>query len=255
MKAQRDIVASLKQSIEAIPGLKITLVTSTEFKMWHRATLSNIESAFGNRSMHVSHFRELANDFYPWNLYGVFGWRIITRSWRTLQTEKLDEVAELLTSFVDEIEQYGNAKIKGNNKIFVVHGRDNSSLETLTQFLERSQLQPVVLGNRPNQGLTIIEKFESNADVGFAIVLLTPDDHGGLQNTALLQPRARQNVVFELGYFIAKLGRSQVCVLTMGDVDIPSDYAGVVYIPMDGNWQSALYQELLVAGYIKTNNR
>lgn len=103
---------------------------------------------------------------------------------------------------------------------------------------------------QPNEGRTIIEKFEDHADVGFAIVLMTPDDVGALvKEKDKLKPRARQNVIMELGFFLGKLGRKRVCALHK-DVEIPSDYKGVLYVPMDkqGGWQLKLATEIKAAG-------
>ncbi len=105
----------------------------------------------------------------------------------------------------------------------------------------------------------IIEKFEDYADVGFAVVLLTPDDQGGLAEAATdqLQPRARQNVIFELGYFIGRLSRARVCPLYVAGVEIPSDYSGVVFVPLDdaGMWRMQLAKELKAAGFDVDMNR
>ena len=98
----------------------------------------------------------------------------------------------------------------------------------------------------------VIEKFEDYAHVGFAVVLLTPDDIGKLKDDAGdFRPRARQNVIFEFGYFVAKLDRKHVSALVKGEVERPSDYDGVVYIPLDdsGGWEMRLIQELKSAGY------
>ncbi len=109
----------------------------------------------------------------------------------------------------------------------------------------------VILHEQANQGRTIIEKIVANSDVGFAVVLLTPDDEGRLVGESNLEPRARQNVLLELGYFIAKLGRENVCALKKGRLDIPSDFAGVVWSAMDDNngWKTELAKELKAAGY------
>ena len=91
-------------------------------------------------------------------------------------------------------------------KVFVIHGRDEGIKSTVARFLEKLGLEAIVLHEQANAGRTVIEKFEDFARVGFAVVLLTPDDRGGLQNDgADFKPRARQNVIFELGYFIGKL--------------------------------------------------
>lgn len=131
--------------------------------------------------------------------------------------------------------------------VFVVHGHDEEAKQATARFLEKLKLQPVILGERPDEGRTVIEKFERDSDVSFAVVIMTPDDIGyptGHEDMA--RPRARQNVVLELGYFIGKLKRSRVAVLYKGSVEIPSDYHGVVYIQMDeaDGWKLRLAREL-----------
>ena len=144
------------------------------------------------------------------------------------------------------------------NKVFVIHGRDDAARETVARFLERLGLKPVILFEQPNQGRTIIEKIEDNANVGFAMGLLTPDDLGAhADHRDTLAPRARQNVIFELGYFAGKLGRKRVCALVKKDAEIPSDYDGVVYIELDnaGAWKMKVFQELEAAGFDADANR
>jgi predicted nucleotide-binding protein len=131
--------------------------------------------------------------------------------------------------------------------VFVVHGHDDAAKHTLARFLEQLHLVPTILSERPDEGRTVIEKFERNSDVGFAVVLMTPDDVGfqfGMEDQR--QPRARQNVVLELGYFVGKLTRARVAVLYKGSVELPSDYHGVIYIQMDdgGGWKLKLAKEL-----------
>jgi predicted nucleotide-binding protein len=93
-----------------------------------------------------------------------------------------------------------------------------------------------------------MEKIEAHGDVGFAVVLLTPDDEGR-KIDGNLQFRARQNVMLELGYFIGRLGRSNVCALTRGSVELPSDFAGIVYQAMEDGWRAAVARELADAGF------
>lgn len=133
--------------------------------------------------------------------------------------------------------------------VFVVHGHDSAARESIARFLQQIELEPIILHEQAAEGQTIIEKFERHADVGFAVVLLTPDDVGG-PDEENLRSRARQNVVLELGYFIGRLGRDRVCALRKGDTEIPSDYAGVEYIPLDdaGAWRQELAQEIQAAG-------
>ena len=103
------------------------------------------------------------------------------------------------------------------------------------------------MNEQANQNRTVIEKIEAHGNVGFAVVLLTPDDEGAKKGEPL-QPRARQNVLLELGYFMAKLGRSKVCALMRGNVEIPSDFAGIIWTGYDdaAAWKPLLAKELEV---------
>ena len=96
-----------------------------------------------------------------------------------------------------------------------------------------------------------------NSDVGFAIVLLTPDDVGRALLEVIEKPRARQNVILELGFFIGKLGRERVCALKTAELEIPSDFGGVVYTEMDKHeaWKMNLAKELKAAGYYIDMNK
>lgn len=135
------------------------------------------------------------------------------------------------------------------NRVFLVHGRDGAIKNEVARFLERLGLDVVILHERPNKGRTLITKFqEESSDVSFAIVLVTPDDMGGLADGDA-QPRARQNVVFELGFFIGRLGSERVCALMANGVEKPSDYDGVAYVPLDptGGWKNELTRELAAA--------
>ena len=138
------------------------------------------------------------------------------------------------------------------SKVFVIHGHDTVSKLDVSRTVEKLGLEAIVLHEQPNVGATIIEKFETHAaEVGFAIAILTPDDEGHPINKAdEKKARARQNVVLELGYFAGKLGRSRVCVLYKGDVEIPSDYLGVLYVPLDdvGGWRFTLAKEMKASG-------
>ncbi|MEM5650565.1 nucleotide-binding protein [Bacillus cereus] len=128
----------------------------------------------------------------------------------------------------------------------MVHGHDESVKISVARFLERLDLKPIILHEQASGGSTIIEKIENNTEVGFGIVLYTPCDLGKAKNDDELQMRARQNVVFEHGYLIARLGRSNVCALVKDNIEKPNDISGVVYVNYDsGNgWHMALFKEL-----------
>lgn len=142
------------------------------------------------------------------------------------------------------------ARQGGTPKVFIVHGRDDAPKYELAHFLSRIGLEPVILHEVYNAGRTIITKFQEVASqVEFAIVLMTPDDVGGLKD-GTLRHRARQNVIFELGFFLGKLSPSRVCALVKGDLETPSDYDGVVFVPFDdhGGWKVNLMREFKAAG-------
>jgi hypothetical protein len=139
------------------------------------------------------------------------------------------------------------AVVPVSKRVFVVHGHDHGAKETVARYLERLGLDAVILHEKPSESRTVIEKIEAYSDVGFAVVLLTPDDVGAAKaDSANLRARARQNVVLELGYFLGKLRRSRVCALYTPGVEIPSDYQGVLFIELDakGAWRTSLAQEL-----------
>jgi len=142
--------------------------------------------------------------------------------------------------------------------IFVIHGHDHGIKETVARFLSKLGLNPIILHEQPDEGKTIIEKFEKHADVTFAVAIFSRDDVGTARNAILegksiessLRPRARQNVVFELGYFMGALGRRNVRAIVEDGVETPSDYSGVLYIPFDAadGWRLKLVKELKAAG-------
>ena len=142
--------------------------------------------------------------------------------------------------------------------VFLVHGHNNEVKETVARFLERLGLAVTILHEQPDKGRTIIEKFTDHASVGYAVVLLTGDDVGAPRNSAGdLKPRARQNAVLELGYFLGTLGRTHVCALREDGVEVPSDLSGVLYVPLDagGAWRLRLATEIKAAGIAVDLNR
>lgn len=144
---------------------------------------------------------------------------------------------------------------RNKRKVFIVHGRDNEAKQEVARFLSDLGLEPIILHEQANSGMTIIEKIERYTnDADFALVLYTPCDLGrGVYETKFaLRSRARQNVVFEHGYLMAKLGRENVCALVKGDIETPNDISGVVYVPLDGfgGWKNEVAKELKACGYV-----
>ncbi len=177
---------------------------------------------------------------------------IIRQAIRGLQEEIGDSAPPLETksAVIPAAKQF-------SQRVFVAHGHDNEAKEAVARFLECLGFEAVVLHEKANQGRTVIEKVEAYSDVDFAVVLLTPDDLGKAKNDTELEARARQNVLLELGFFIGKLGRSNVCALRRGQIEFPSDFAGVVWSEFDvaGAWKTALGRELQAAGHTIDWNR
>lgn len=151
------------------------------------------------------------------------------------------------------------AKKEISDKVFVVHGHDNGAKQEMARTLEKGGFEAIILNEKPDIGKTIIEKIEYYSEVSFAVVLYTGCDFGRDKETSVENEklRARQNVVFEHGYLIAKLGRDHVCALVKGDIETPGDIDGVVYIPMDteGAWKHKLANNMKAVGLAVDMNK
>lgn len=153
-------------------------------------------------------------------------------------------------------------KVSTTKKVFIVHGRDELAKTNLENLLHEMGLEPIVLHRQADEGQTVIEKFEKyGSDVGYAFILLTPDEIAYLAHEDSLpdierqkEKRARPNVIFEFGYFVGKLGRNRVCCLYTGDVDIPSDLNGLVYKEYNKNIKEVAWdiqKDLKAVGILK----
>ncbi|KXY46894.1 nucleotide-binding protein [Bacillus sp. FSL M7-1020] len=143
-------------------------------------------------------------------------------------------------------------------KVFIVHGHDDLAKTKVEAFIRKLGLEPIILHQQTNQGKTIIEKIEAHSNLGFGVVLYTPCDLGSKSGEEHnLKPRARQNVVFEHGFLMGKIGRQNVAALVRETVETPNDISGVVYITMgaDGTWEFPLARELRDSGYKIDLNR
>ena len=166
-------------------------------------------------------------------------------------TKEGDEAAKHpkdISGYLDDNENKKKSVV--TNKVFIVHGHNETVKEKVARFIEHLKLTPIILHEQANRGQTIIEKVESNSnDVNFAIVLLTADDEGKAKTEMDYKLRARQNVIFEMGYFFGLLSRSHVFLLLDDDVEEPSDLSGIVYNSLNENWEKKLFKELQACGY------
>jgi len=254
-------IKRLQERIEELEGFDVrTLVEgrSPEITSLEISIKDTLGRCFGEHTSVFNRFQSAADlQYFSMSLYGDVDYSTPTRrnianaiallkqAQRTLREDLADHEHSIEIGSSAE-----KAAVVPSNRVFVVHGHDEAALQGLARFLEKLGLEAIILKEQPDQGRTIIEKFEETADdIGFAVVLLTPDDLGASVKTETSDARARQNVIFELGYFAAKLGRGRVCLLRKGHVEIPSDLYGVIYTDMDpaDGWKAKLVGELKAA--------
>jgi predicted nucleotide-binding protein len=261
-KTLGDVVAEFVQRGERIgeeefhhgqSGFRFSSVSGPQYDKWMseintfnerhlkcHPLYSSIHNTYFHRKTNLSsyadmmgHLRALANDHEFWN-------------------EKWQEESEMPKKMAVIKKEPNSATRQISNKVFIVHGHDNEAKLEVARTLENGGFEPVILHEQADNGLTVIEKIEKYTDVAYAIVLYTECDIGRAKNIPADKERhrARQNVVFEHGYLIAKLGRDHVSALVKGDVETPSDISGILYIPMDpaGAWKMHLAKNMQAAG-------
>lgn len=220
------------------------------------AVESALAQTFGHGTVEYGHYASAASFSWSAGFYEETPVHFIVQSLQESRESALGLLRQAVSFLKTEIElapppsPTSQTRPNPSNKIFVVHGHDEATLQTVARFLEKLGLEAIILREEPDAGRTIIEKFEDCADdVGFAVVLLTPDDLGGAAEAGATASRARQNVIFELGYFAGKLGRGCTCLMRKGAVEIPSDLYGVIYTELDpgDGWKIKLVKELKVA--------
>jgi len=257
---KKKAVEKLKRQQSLIDELKNKNDESPEFNKWMRDTDLAIKKIFGDN--HDGHLRFINIQYHRVSSWAEAGRGV---SHPNQYWKGLEEAKTLLQSLIEEIEEYGTGEdektssagsaattdLSDSRKVFIVHGHDEAAKLSVDSFIKKLNLKPVILHEKPNEGRTIIEKFEKHSNVGFAVVLMTPDDIGAsADDEKNLKHRARQNVILELGFFLGKLDRKHVCALYKEGVEMPSDYDGVLFIPMDENdgWKLSLAREIRAAG-------
>ena len=262
MKNKDRALKDLQELLERIPQVRAAGRDSSEFHLWREESQVVVRHAFGEHSDQLSKFKVVA--YAPLAFFPDTPGRYFRQAFE----RGLAEAAVKLESMIFEVTKYPQSDDDAesaartdvldtsNCKVFVIHGHDTTAKLELARFLAQLDLDPVILEEQASEGNTIIEKVDKNAVVNYAVALLTPDDAVVAAGESAAKPRARQNVIFELGYFIGRLGRNRVCALTKGEPEIPSDYSGVVYIPMEsGDWQISLVRELKAAGFAVDANK
>lgn len=225
-----------------INSMEALNVAKNEYSKWNAFNVELLKRIFTTE--------ELAEEYSHWFVASVsmrppsLGERI-TDLYKDIDQKihRIDSIIERLeliplsnaTSTTTSSKNLIRASVK-TKKVFVVHGHDEIAKTNLEVFLSEIGLEPIVLHRQADEGQTVIEKFEKHSDVGYAFILLTPDeiayiksDDSKTDSERKKEFRARPNVIFEFGYFVGKLGRSRVCCLYTGDVSLPSDVSGMIY--------------------------
>jgi len=239
-------------------------VQSANLQNWEDTTREFLIKAFGYPNRNIEDFLQTGRIFSSQMNAGEAWWnqkraQILQEKLVCLESKISLLEADLLLAPVQTHVADNPQVIEDRKKVFIVHGHDQGRRESVARYIEQLGLTPIILHEMPNEGRTLIEKFTEYAATSFAIVLLTADDRGGTKATSFenQKSRARQNVLLELGYFLGRLGRKNVCPLYESDVELPSDYDGVLFIPLDenGGWKLLLARELKQAGFDIDLNR
>lgn len=236
---------------------------SPDFEGWHFEVERFLKKVYGDSSEEFGRFKNIR--FFPtsWEAESEETCRAFCK--QGLQTAKAYFAVYLKEMVEEHIEQngmwsdlfltmpginIGEKTVKQNNdkKIFIVHGHNEALKQEVARMVEKQGLEAIILSEQANRGKTIIEKFEEHSDVGSAICLFTGDDYGRAADIKAEMLRARQNVVFEAGYFMGKLGRENVILIASPDIEVPSDLQGVVYTNKN-MWQTDVLRELKAMGY------
>lgn len=241
----------LKQIIDDIQELIVSRVTcySPSFQAWKTKAERFLIRKYGKEN--TEHQKFLQTGF---SIRGIV--RSVPESEQIAACEHGLRISEaIFKTYLEEMEEKDvstttSASLHSSDyeRVFIVHGHDGELKQSVARILEKQTIIPIILSEQTNQGQTIIEKIESYSGVGAAICLFTADDLGKSKGNKKNALRARQNVVFETGYFWGKLGRERIIILVDNGVELPSDLSGVVYTNTT-DWQFALLSELADKGY------
>jgi predicted nucleotide-binding protein len=232
------------------------LLDDATYHQWESVTGACLEKIFGSNSPKVEQFLSFGK-------YGAFPGNAGKDWWLRWRAQNCRDQLILLAGFIEilkididlavpETTSDAASLHQKSRKVFVVHGHNDALRQSVARFLEKLELEPIILDEQANKGRTIFQKFQEHSDVAFVIVLLTGDDVGGKSGTPVeqLSFRARQNVILEFGYFLGKLGPATVCALYQPEVELPSDVSGIGYVRLDNSlsWKLKVAHEIKAAG-------
>jgi predicted nucleotide-binding protein len=263
--------AALQKQLAALDNFRGRRYREAEHdeKGWMNLTKNILVHGFGDQSNNIQQFDDAAwagshvtGPRTNFEVHNQNNFEARLGAFTAMLKSSLSELE--LMGALDSREGVGEAEPESGEEhpetrdVFLIHGHDDGAKEAVARFLGKLDLNPIILHEQPNRGRTVIEKFEAHSNVGFAVALLTPDDIGAPKSSPdKPNPRTRQNVILELGYFIGKLSRARVCGLYVESVELPSDIHGVLYVPLDsaGAWRWRLASEIKAASIDVDMNR
>jgi predicted nucleotide-binding protein len=240
----------LEQLIERAESLRNSSSDDPKFLAWQTDVLCFLEKRYRKDSRQVTLIENLPFQ----SPASIFGYQGSANDIKCFQHDLETAIQHLKIYLSDNDVQTEQTpkQISGNNEnVFIVHGRDEGVKAQVSNLVQKMRLKPIILHEQANEGQTIIEKFEKHADVKAAIVLFTGDDFGRYKDADKDEKRPRQNVIFEAGYFMGKLGRKNTIILAEEGLNIQSDLQGYIYIPLDEyqGWHTKLARELKAIGF------
>lgn len=239
-------------------------LSSDERTNWDTTTKDYLEKTFGKNTDKIK-------DFFNFSRIGFIDFNVTDSDIErerieTMKTKisRLENLIKILKKDIELEEENQQSLISNSDneitenktldktKVFIVHGHNNEIKQSIARFIEKLGFEAIILHEKTSAGKTIIEKLEHYSNVGFGIVIYSADDLGKKKDEQDLKSRARQNVVFEHGYLIGKLGRENVCAIVEdSNIEIFADINGIVYITFDKNegWKLKIGKELKNIGY------
>ncbi len=251
-KAQQTHAERELQSLrEELSRLKIKKFNCPELPGWQLRGEAIVESIFGKPSKEFSAFKQIkfVRSGRSSSFEAEAQWNKCKQEMDSLILAFIRQIKDPVISMKEKVTELRAKDKSSASDIFLIHGHDEQFKAQVAKFLKSINFNPIILHEKPNEGRTIVEKFEAHSRVTYAIALLSEDDKCVSKDQ--ISYRARQNVILEMGYFWGMVGRKNIVALVKGKVERPSDYDGVLYIPFDDSmkWTHDLIREMNAAGF------
>jgi predicted nucleotide-binding protein len=240
----REFISKLSEYTDSDISYKVGIKILEEKKI--EPQINNLRDAIGYGCLNKLNYYDLDNLDFNFESLNI----LLSEPFFKKRNDVIKFINEYASDYNIVINESYKIKNLHSNKIFVVHGHNDILKFEISNTLQKLGLEPIILHEQASSNRTIIEKLEYYKEVKYAIIIMSDDDLGGSKMTNEFIPRARQNVVFEMGYFFGVLGRKNVvCILNNSKIERPSDIDGIVYLDYNNTWQMDLIKELKAVGF------